>query len=236
MNELANLKLYATAEHPCSYLKDQQASTIFIDPAANLDVNVYSALSELGFRRSGGHIYRPHCADCAACISVRVPVQAFALTRTHKRCLKRNSDLTITATAHPNIDEHYALYERYIHARHSDGDMYPPNRQQYIDFLNNPLGCTHYIEMRKQGKLIGCAVSDRLSNGLSAIYTYFCPTQTTRSLGRFAILHQIQKAQNLGLPYLYLGYWIRNCQKMTYKSEYQPFEKLIDRQWVLGAS
>lgn len=233
MTELAQLKLYATGEHDCSYLPNQQAATVFIDPEATLDPEVYSALSELGFRRSGTHVYRPHCADCAACISVRIPVHAFMPNRTQKRCLKRNSDLTITTTATPNIDEHYSLYERYINERHSDGDMYPANRQQYTGFLNNPIGCTRYIEMRLEGRLIACAVSDTLSNGLSAIYTYFCPTQTHRSLGRFAILHQIKEAQKLGLGYVYLGYWIRNCQKMNYKNEYKPLELLINQQWIL---
>ncbi|HEY7771912.1 MAG TPA: arginyltransferase [Marinagarivorans sp.] len=236
MSDLSELKLFTTGEHDCSYLEDQKATTLFVDPAAALDTDTYSALSELGFRRSGCHIYRPHCYDCAACISVRVAVHGFSASRSQKRCIKRNSDLDITVTQQPNMDEHYPLYERYINARHADGDMYPPNRQQYLEFLNNPLGCTDYIEFRSAGKLIGCAVSDHLDNGLSAIYTYFCPEHTARSLGRFAILYQIERAKKLSLPYLYLGYWIKNCEKMNYKSQYQPLQLLINQQWMSASA
>ncbi len=232
MSDLSELKLFTTGEHDCSYIEGEKATTLFVDPAAPMERNLYSALSQLGFRRSGGNIYRPHCHDCAACVSIRVPVHSFIPSRTQKRCFKLNSDLAIETTQQPDINEHYALYERYIDIRHSDGDMYPPSRQQYLDFLNNPLGCTDYIEMRLKGELIGCAVSDTLDNGLSAIYTYFCPNQTTRSLGRFAILYQIEQATKLGLPYLYLGYWIKSCEKMNYKSQYKPLQLLVNQQWV----
>ncbi|BCD98525.1 arginyltransferase [Marinagarivorans cellulosilyticus] len=232
MSDLSDLKLFTTGEHDCSYLSEQKATTLFVDPTAAIDSDLYSALSQLGFRRSGGNIYRPHCHDCSACISVRVPVHSFIPSRNQKRCLKLNSDLDIEATQLPNMDEHYSLYEHYIEVRHNDGDMHPPSRQQYLDFLNNPLGCTDYIEFREKGVLIGCAVSDRLDNGLSAIYTYFCPQQTARSLGRFAILYQIERARLFNLPYLYLGYWIRNCEKMNYKSQYKPLQLLINQQWI----
>jgi arginine-tRNA-protein transferase len=232
MSDLAQLKLFTTGEHECSYLKDQKATTLFVDPTATLDVEMYTALSQLGFRRSGAHVYRPRCADCAACISVRVPVHAFIPSKSQKRCLKHNQDLALTITKNPNMDEHYPLYERYITARHNDGDMFPPSRYQYLEFLSNPFGCTHYLEFRKEGKLIGCAVSDLLQNGLSAVYTYFCPEEATRSLGCYAILEQIRRATNLNLPYVYLGYWIRSCDKMSYKSQYRPLQLLIDNQWI----
>lgn len=232
MNHADDLKLFATHPHPCSYLDDQEATTLFIDPEADVDIDLYSSLSGHGFRRSGNHIYRPYCQDCSACISVRVPVQRFNASRSQKRCLKNNTDLALIETQQPDVNEHYQLYERYINERHLDGDMYPPDKNQYLEFLNNPIGCTHYIEMRLENTLIGCAVSDRLTNGLSAIYTYFCPSQQQRSLGKFAILHQIQRTQELNLPYLYLGYWIKNCEKMKYKSDYRPLELLINQKWV----
>ena len=232
MSDLSQLKLFTTGEHECSYLDAHKATTLFVDPTATLDTEIYSALSQLGFRRSGTHVYRPHCADCAACISVRVPVSGFRPSKSQKRCLKRNQDLHITVTQCPNMDEHYPLYERYITARHKDGDMYPPSRYQYLEFLNNPLGCTHYLEIRKEQELIGCAVSDQLESGLSAVYTYFCPQEEHRSLGRYAILQQVERARNLALSYVYLGYWIRMCDKMSYKSEYRPLQLLIDGQWL----
>lgn len=233
MSDLSELRLFTTQEHDCSYLTGEQATTLFVDPHAELDNDLYSALSDLGFRRSGCHVYRPHCADCSACISVRVPVHSFTPKRGQKRCLKANADLEITRTQTPDMDEHYDLYERYITERHADGDMFPPSKKQFLEFLNNPFNSTYYIEMRSaEGKLVGCAVSDQLAEGLSAIYTYFDPSETKRSLGRFAILHQIETAKQLGLRYLYLGYWIRQCQKMQYKSEYRPLQLLINQRWV----
>lgn len=236
MSNLSELRLYATKEHDCSYLKGEQATTLFVDPHADIDNAVYSALSDLGFRRSGQHVYKPHCNDCKACISVRVPVHSFMPKRSHKRCLKANSDLKIIRTQTPDMDEHYNLYERYIATRHADGDMYPPNKSQFLEFLNNPFNATYYIEMRDlDGKLLGCAVSDQLEEGLSAIYTYFDPIEVKRSLGRFAVLYQIECAKKLGLKYLYLGYWIKQCQKMQYKSEYRPLQLLINQRWVTAS-
>lgn len=233
MSDLSELRLFATKEHDCSYLTGEKATTVFVDPHAELDNDVYSALSDLGFRRSGHHVYRPHCADCNACISVRVPVASFIAKRSQKRCLKANADLKIIRTQTPNTDEHYALYERYISTRHADGDMFPPSKKQFLEFLNNPFNATYYIEMRgSENRLLGCAVSDQLSEGLSAIYTYFDPDEEKRSLGRFAILFQIETAQKLGLRYVYLGYWIRQCKKMQYKSEYRPLQLLINQRWV----
>ena len=233
MSDLSELRLFTTQEHDCSYLAGEKATTLFVDPHAELDNDLYSALSDLGFRRSGCHVYRPHCTDCSACISVRVPVHSFTPKRGQKRCLKANADLQITRTQTPDMDEHYDLYERYITERHADGDMFPPSKKQFLEFLNNPFNSTYYIEMRStDGKLVGCAVSDQLEEGLSAIYTYFDPSETKRSLGRFAILHQIETAKQLGLRYLYLGYWIHQCQKMQYKSEYRPLQLLINQRWV----
>ena len=203
MTNTTQLQLFATQPHACSYLPNQEATTLFIDPNSDMDINTYSGLSSLGFRRSGNHIYRPQCHDCNACISVRIPVASFYPTRNQKRCLKLNQDLAIKIVNAPNLDEHYSLYERYISLRHSDGDMNPPSRKQYTDFLNNPLGCTRYFEFRKDKKLIACAVSDKLSNGLSAIYTYYCPDEDKRSLGKLAILHQIQTTLDEQLDYLY---------------------------------
>ncbi len=232
MSDGSDIKLYTTTPHACSYLDNKEATTLFIDPKAEIDADFYSGLAGHGFRRSGNHVYRPHCEDCNACISVRIPVKEFAFSRSQKRCIKRNSDLTFNVTQTPDTDEHFELYKDYINQRHSDGDMYPPEKPQYLEFLNNPFGCTHYIEMRLENELIGCAVSDQLSNGLSAIYTYFNPTYESRSLGKLAILHQIQRTKDLSLPYLYLGYWIKECQKMRYKSEYRPLELLVNNRWL----
>lgn len=232
MKDISSLKLYATHEHPCSYLIDKAATTVFVDPNARIDAVIYSELSEFGFRRSGKHVYRPHCRACQACIPVRVPVATFRPTRSQKRCLKRNDDLSMNLVSSISTEEHYQLYEFYISGRHMDGDMYPPSRQQYSEFLSAEWGVTQFLEFRLKGELICIAVCDRLEQGLSAIYTFFNPDQVSRSLGTLAVLKQIELASELGLPYVYLGYWIKDCEKMNYKSKYRPLQMYINQQWL----
>ncbi len=232
MSDLSNLKLFATAPHPCSYLDHQQATTLFVDPDAKVDTQLYSQLSQMGFRRSGSHLYRPHCDRCQACISSRVPVKLFKPSRSQKRCLKRNKDITCSLVDDITSDEHYALYEAYINTRHQDGDMYPATRIQYDAFLNSEWGVTQHIEYRIGTRLIGLATCDLLEDGLSAVYTFFDPEEANRSLGVFSILAQIQQAERLNLHYVYLGYWIRECNKMAYKTQYNPLELLINKRWV----
>lgn len=233
MTKLAQLKLYATRPHPCSYLDDQEATTVFIDPNATIDASLYSELSAYGFRRSGSHVYRPHCEQCQACIPIRVCADSFTPNRSQKRCLKLNADLVVAE--HDSIDneECFSLYERYINERHSDGDMYPADKTQYRDFLTSEWGITRFLLFRDaQQSLLAVAVVDRLENGLSAVYTFFDPDAEKRSLGRFAILYQLEQAKQQQLPYLYLGYWIRACTKMNYKTDYQPYQMLINQNWV----
>lgn len=232
MSDLSNLKLFATHPHPCSYLDEQEATTLFIDPQAHIDKKLYSQLSHMGFRRSGSHLYRPQCNSCTACISCRIPVDLFSQNRSQRRSVKHNSDLTISCKTNIDIDEHYNVYAKYIELRHSDGDMYPPSREQYTAFLTSEWGVTEFIEFRLNEQLIAVAVCDTLDDGLSAVYTFYDPAFEPRSLGKFAILVQIEQAQARGLPYLYLGYWIRNCSKMSYKTQYRPLDLLIDRRWM----
>ena len=232
MTDLSNLKLFATQPHPCSYLDDREATTLFIDPKAPVDQALYTQLSRIGFRRSGPHLYRPHCAQCQACISCRIPVAGFAPSRSQRRCLTRNRDLELRFVPHIDTDEHYALYEDYINNRHKDGDMYPASRAQYRAFLSREWDLTRYLEFRLKGSLLGVAVCDRLQDSWSAIYTFFDYREQRRSLGVFGILAQVKEARRLGLNYVYLGYWIKHCQKMSYKTQYRPLELLIDRRWV----
>ncbi len=232
MTVLADLKVFATHPHQCSYLDEQQATTLFIDPGTEIDVQTYSQLADAGFRRSGPHIYRPHCDNCNACISVRVPVTEFKPNRKQRKVINRNSDLRSIEIDDIDSDECYQLYHRYISARHRDGDMYPPTPEQYKSFLNNELGNTRYFGLIKGETLVAVAVTDILENGLSAIYTFFDPDYPKRSLGRYAILWQIEKCMQLELPYLYLGYWIKQCQKMSYKSDYRPLQLLVNNRWI----
>ncbi|MEZ5554720.1 arginyltransferase [Haliea sp.] len=230
-SSLRDLKVYTTYPHTCSYLKDQEATTLFIDPRQEMDQLLYSRLSQMGFRRSGDHIYRPHCGRCNACIPARIPVHSFVPNRAQRRTWRRNADLRVERSAHIGDEAAYDLYYRYIEQRHADGDMYPPDRDQYMSFLNDAWDCTRYYRFFAEERLLGIAVVDVLTDGLSAIYTFFEPEEERRSLGSYAILWQIEQARLMGLNYLYLGYWIRNCNKMSYKTAYRPLELYIDSDW-----
>jgi len=230
---ISSVRLFRTTAHPCSYKEEQQAATVFVDPDLVIDKNLNSKLSELGYRRSGAHLYRPDCELCNACISCRIPANNFQFKRRHKRILNMNSDLRVEEHSDLTSEAAYALYQRYIAERHRDGDMYPATREQYEAFIKTKTVETRFYLFYAGEKLIAVSVSDGLEQGLSAVYTFFDPDESKRSLGNFVILWQLQKCQELQLPYLFLGYWVKGCQKMQYKSEYRPLELLIDGKWVL---
>src|SRR5690606_4391172 len=167
-----------------------------------------------------------------ACISCRIPVKLFKPNRSQKRCLHHNHDLSLHFSDDINTFEHYSLYARYIESRHQDGDMYPPSEEQYKAFLTSEWEVTQFFEFRLNERLIGVSVCDRLGDGLSAVYTFYDPCEEKRGLGKFAILAQIEKARSLGMEYLYLGYWIKECEKMNYKIQYRPLELLVNRRWM----
>lgn len=226
-----SLQLYLAQEHTCSYLADRRARSVFIDPQVEVTAELYEQLTEQGFRRSATHIYRPHCGPCKACVSVRIPVKAFIASNSQQRIIRRNQDLNIQAVSNQYSAEHYALYQEYIELRHADGDMYPPSIEQYQSFINSELAFAKLYEFRLGKKLLAVAATDVLPSGLSAMYTFFNAQDTRRSLGRFAILWQIQESLRLGLPYLYLGYWVKDSRKMNYKIQYQPLQGFMDGRW-----
>ncbi|KEF32145.1 Arginine-tRNA-protein transferase [Marinobacter nitratireducens] len=231
MSNLRTLVFFATPPHDCSYLPDREATTMFVDPRANIDKKLYSQLTALGFRRSGSHYYRPHCEQCNACVPVRLNVREFKPDRNQRRIVKKNQDLDCTFAPASFSETYYRLYERYIEERHKDGDMYPPSREQFISFLVEGATDSWFLEIRLKGELVGLAAVDLLDDGLSAIYTVFDPDLEDRSLGTFAVLWQVQETQRRDLPHLYLGYWIRECRKMNYKTRFRPIEALRDGHW-----
>ncbi len=232
MTSLKNLKLYTTSEHDCSYLPDQKAKTIFVDPEFKIDKEFHTRLNEIGFRRSGAHLYRPHCDNCAQCIPSRVLVNEFKPGSRFRRVMNKNNDLIVNPVNSIATEEHFKLYKKYINARHSDGDMYPPSREQYQSFLLTKREDSLYLEMRHGEILVGVMVCDRLHNALSAVFSFYDPALKNRSLGTFAILWQIEVAKRLQLAHLYLGYWIPDCQKMNYKSQFKPLELLCADGWT----
>ncbi|KZY39858.1 MULTISPECIES: arginyltransferase [unclassified Oleiphilus] len=231
MTQQQELALYATPEHDCSYLPGMQASTVFADPKVIIDTDTYSELSAQGFRRSGQHYYRPHCTSCQACTPIRVSAPNFQRSKSQKRVWNKNSQVKGKILPADFHEDHYLLYEKYIHSRHADGDMYPPSRDQYRSFLVNGHSTTQFIEFSEGDHLLGIAVCDQLNDGLSAIYTFFDPELSAKSLGTYAILWQVEEAKNRELSYLYLGYFIKECKKMAYKTKFSPFEARIGDQW-----
>lgn len=232
MTSLKDLKLYTTSEHDCSYLPGMLAKTLFVDPEFNIDQEFHTRLNEIGFRRSGAHLYRPHCQNCQQCIPCRILVNEFKLNQRFRRVMNKNNDLNVSPVDSIASEEHFKLYEDYINARHSDGDMHPPSREQYQSFLVTKHEDTLYLEIRHKEILIGVLICDRLLNALSAVFTFYDPKLEKRSLGTFAILWQIEVANRLKLSYLYLGYWIKDCKKMNYKSQFQPCELLYPDGWT----
>ena len=230
---LDSLDFYLTPEHECSYLTSQQAMTLFADPSVCVNTELYSELIEYGFRRSGTHVYRPRCPICDACIPIRIPVDEFSPSRSQRRVWKRNQDLEIIAVPAEYNDEHFKLYRRYMSNRHAGGGMDTPEPEKYSEFLINPYIDAHFYEFRLERQLIAIAAVDVLNNAFSAVYTFFDPKESARSLGSMAILWQVEEARRLNLPHVYLGYWIKECQKMVYKDKYRPFEIFREGYWQI---
>jgi arginyl-tRNA--protein-N-Asp/Glu arginylyltransferase len=226
------LMLYRSTGHPCSYLPGRSASTLFVDPGATRNPLLYSLLIEHGFRRSGEMIYRPDCDGCTDCIPVRIPVDEFKPRRIQRRIWNRGSDLFQINEQPALFDErHYRLFRRYLESRHQDGEMAGMGEEEYRRFLISDCSETSFVEFSIDGKLAAVAVADRLPQGLSAVYTFFDPDLLEHSPGVFAILWQIERCRQTNKPFLYLGYWIRDCRKMAYKGDFRPFEALVDGQW-----
>lgn len=228
---LFRLQFYLTAPYACSYLPARMARSQVAAPGSLIDTTVYSELVRLGFRRSGQHVYRPRCDDCAACTPVRLPVAQFKPNRAQRRCQQRNRDLDLRLRPLVFEESHFQLYRRYQQARHAGGGMDQDDREQYRNFLLQSRVESGLLEFTLQGEVVMVALVDRLLDGLSAVYTFFAPDLPRRSLGVYGVLSQIRLARDMDLPYLYLGYWIADCRKMAYKQAYRPLEARVGGHW-----
>lgn len=231
-DEPRRLAVFATQEHACPYLPGRIARTAFVDPRAPLDTALYANLIQRGFRRSGHHLYRPSCPSCTACRSLRIPVARFRARRRHRRCLRHNACVRIDSVAPHYCDAHFALYRRYMAARHPGGGMANPTPESYQSFLTCSWCDMEFLELRENDRLLAVAVVDDLGDALSAVYTFYEPELPDRSLGTLSILRTITETRRRGYDYLYLGYWITGCARMDYKAEFRPHEVLTRSGWV----
>jgi arginine-tRNA-protein transferase len=231
MGDQQSIRLFQTVEHACGYWPERLSRDLIIDPTDPLLPTLFERALSMGFRRSGGHVYRPHCSGCRDCISVRIPVALFQPGRTQKRCLARNADLDVRMAPARRTEENFALYKRYLDTRHAGGGMDDPAPENFDAFLSCPWSPTHFMEFRLGGDLVAVAVTDVVPHALSAVYTFYDPAHAARSLGNFAILRQLQWARETGRSHLYLGFWLDRHPKMAYKRGYRPLEFLDGRQW-----
>jgi len=227
-------QFYLTAPSPCPYLPGMLERKVFTHLVGKRAVALNDTLTQTGFRRSQTIAYRPACENCRACVSVRVLVDEFAPSAGQRRVLRANADLVGTVMPAKPTGEQYALFRAYLDARHPDGGMADMSMLDYSMMVEDSHIDTVFTEYRQRGEgaLLAACLTDRLGDGLSLVYSFYAPHESRRSLGAFMILDHIEKARRLGLPHVYLGYWVEGSKKMAYKAAYLPQERLGLSGWA----
>lgn len=225
-----------SAAMPCPYLPGLVERQLYAELGGPAPREIFRRLSLAGFRRSHNIVYRPACPRCSACVPVRVDVEGFDWTQSWRRIMRRNADLLAEDVALNITDEQYHLFRHYIRSRHGEGDMVVMNRNDYSSMvLSSPID-TSLVEFRDgdgDGDLLATCLTDHLPDGLSAVYSFFNPTQARRSLGSFMVLWLIEEARRRGLPHVYLGFWVENSPKMAYKTRFHPLQAFGAEGWTV---
>ena len=228
-------QFYVTAPQPCPYLEGRVERKLFTALQGNNADQLNEVLSHQGFRRSQNVLYRPSCADCAACLSARIVVKDFQPSRSQRRVLKRNIAVEREATTPWASEEQFALFRRYLSSRHSDGGMADMDVYEYAAMVEEtPVRSriVEYYEDTPAGReLVAVCLTDVLTDGLSLVYSFFEPSLASRSLGTYVILDHVEIARSAGLDYVYLGYWVPSSSKMDYKSRFKPLEIFRAGSW-----
>lgn len=226
------IQIFQTKLNDCPYLHNRKSMNYIIDPGYPMTAATYGSLLEHGFRRSSSIVYRPACPQCGECKSSRLAVASFSPSRSQSRAWKKVCNDIIMKPVSDNFESrHFELYQRYTRSRHNDSDMADSSENQYMDFLTSSWSDTIFLEIWLHQELFAVAVTDRQPTSLSAIYTFYDPDNMAYSPGVVAILCQVELARQMQLDWLYLGYWIESCQKMSYKSRYRPLQILENGHW-----
>ena len=231
-------QFYLTAPSPCPYLPDRQERKVFTHLIGRRAVALNDHLTQSGFRRSQTIAYRPACENCRACVSVRIKAGEFRPSRNFRRISELNRDIAGTVTRPDPTSEQYSLFRRYLDARHGDGGMADMTALDYATMIEDSHVETRLVEYRPLEKnadeerpLIAACLTDLLTDGLSMVYSFYEPTEQQRSFGTYMILDHIERAHRLGLPHVYLGYWVDGSRKMAYKARFLPQERLGMNGW-----
>ncbi len=225
-------QFFLTPGGPCPYLPGKIERKVFARLGGNLAQPLSEALTHSGFRRSQSIAYRPACDGCSACVSVRIRAGAFIASRNQRRILKRSDDLLRAEVTAEATREQFALLRTYLDSRHPGGGMSDMGLFDYVAMVEETPVDTHIVEYRRpDGTLVACALTDRLKDGLSMVYSFFHPGEEARSLGTTMILDHVRAARAAALPYVYLGYWVRGSEKMDYKVRFAPLEALTQNGW-----